>query len=909
MIDTSRLVVLVDGSSYLFRAYMAARNRDGSSRLSTRDGFDTSAIHGVTQMLAKLYNDYQPAYCGVVFDAKGKNFRHDLYPDYKANRPPMADDLRRQIEPLHELIRAIGFPLIIESGVEADDVIGTLAQRALAENYQVLISTGDKDMAQLLTHADITLLDTQKDEATTAENVAERFKVDVLRADQVIDFLALVGDTSDNIPGIPKVGPKTAAKWLETYGSIDAIIDNATKISGKVGENLRGHLGQLRLSRELATIKTDLDLDLSIADLALQPKNAEKIAQLCSRYELNKIRQRFLADEPAAAAEPPPEPIAAEYRILQSEAELQALAAELGASSSFAVDTETDSLDYTRAKLVGISVSTAAGKAAYLPIAHQLAKNLPLPAVIRALKPLLENAGIRKIGQHLKYDRHILAQHGISINGSADDTMLMSYVWNAAAVRHNMDALADYYLSLKTISFTDIAGKGAKQLTFDQIDLETAGHYACEDADITLRLYHCFSNKLNKEPRLRELYETLEAPLASVLWRMETRGVKIDTALLAAQSGEIAAKLAELEQQAYLEAGETFNLGSTKQLGEILFAKLGLPVVSKTPKGAPSTNEEALETLAAEHSAALPKIILEHRGLAKLKSTYTDKLPELISAQTGRIHTSYHQAVTSTGRLSSSDPNLQNIPVRTAEGRRIRQAFIPEAGYQILAADYSQIELRIMAHLSGDAGLIKAFEAGKDIHAATAAEIFGGSPDSIDREYRRRAKAINFGLIYGMSAFGLARQLGIARNEAAEYIDIYFARYPKVREYMDAARETARQKGYAETLLGRRLYIPDITSKNQQRRNAAERLAINAPMQGSAADIIKLAMLDIDRHWQNDADCRLIMQVHDELVFEVADAQAEALRTAVQQKMQNAYALKVPLIVDAKLGKNWDEAH
>ncbi|SUO93491.1 DNA polymerase I [Suttonella ornithocola] len=901
MLDTTRLVVLVDGSSYLFRAF------HGLPPLTNKAGHPTGALHGVIKMLAKLYDDYQPAYFGVIFDAKGKTFRHERYPSYKANRPPMPDDLRIQIEPLHALIKALGFPLIIEQGVEADDVIGTLAKRALSENYQVLISSGDKDMAQLLTHADISLIDTMKNEATTAQDVAKRFKVDQLSAEQVIDFLALVGDTSDNIPGIDKVGPKTAAKWLAQYHNIDNLIHNATKITGKIGDNLRSNLDQLRLSRELATINCDLPIATQISDLALHPQNPAKLTHLCDEYELNSIKAQYLLAPQALTSKIAPE--IKNYQTITSKDTLNALIEKLTTLPGFAIDTETNSLDYMTAKLVGISIAPTSGEAYYLPLAHQLTQNLPYQETLDALRPILENEKITKIGQHLKYDRHILARHGIELRGHIEDTMLMSYCYNSTATRHNMDALADYYLNQTTTTFEDIAGKGAKQLTFDQIELSTASQYACEDADITLQLREYFADRLAEHPTLEHLYKNIEIPVSTVLYHMEHQGVKIDAKQLAKQSQEIETTLAHLEQQAYELAGETFNLSSPKQLQEILFDKLKLPIINKTPKGQPSTNEDTLETLAKTHQAELPKIILEHRSLAKLKSTYTDKLPELINPHTGRIHTSYHQAITSTGRLSSSDPNLQNIPIRTAEGRRIRQAFIAEKSNKILAADYSQIELRIMAHLSNDKGLVKAFEQGKDIHAATAAEIFGGDPDNIDRNHRRNAKAINFGLIYGMSAFGLARQLGIARSEAAEYIELYFARYPKVREYMETARENAREKGYVETLLGRRLYIPDIHSKNPQRRNAAERLAINAPMQGSAADIIKLAMIDIDNTYSQHPDCQLIMQVHDELVFEVHAEKAESYRQQIIDKMQNAYQLKVPLIVDAAIGNNWDEAH
>lgn len=904
MLDSNRLVVLVDGSSYLFRAF------HGLPPLTNREGQPTGALHGVIKMLAKLYEDYQPVYFAVVFDAKGKTFRHEMFPAYKANRPPMPDDLRVQIEPLHELIRALGFPLIMESGVEADDVIGTLAARALAQNYQVLISSGDKDMAQLLSHADISLIDTMKNEATTAADVAQRFKVDALNANQVVDFLALVGDAADNIPGVNKVGPKTAAKWLKEYGSVENIIHNASKIGGKIGDNLRQGIEQLCLSYRLATIDCDVNITTDIADLALYSPNPTKIEQLCNQFDLNAIKQKYL--NPIKEQSPAPSPMQAteqNYQIIDNMPDLQKLIDKFSRLPHFALDTETTALNYMQAQLVGISLAHQAGEAYYLPLRHQLTQNLPYQESLAALKPLLENPAVGKIGQHIKYDRHILAKEGIELAGNIDDTMLMSYCHNSTATRHNMDDLAHYYLNYQTTSFETLAGKGAKQLTFDQIDIERAAHYACEDADITLRLYEHFSRQLAQNDSLAALYQTIEAPLSAVLYRMEARGVKIDSKRLVQQSAEIEIQLKDLESRAYDLAGSEFNLGSPKQLQEILFERLGLPVVEKTPKGQPSTNESTLEILAQEHHAALPKIILEHRSLAKLKSTYTDKLPELIQAHTGRIHTSYHQAVTSTGRLSSSDPNLQNIPVRSAEGRRIRQAFIAESGYYLLAADYSQIELRIMAHLSGDEGLIQAFKEGKDIHAATAAEIFGGDPEHIDREHRRNAKAINFGLIYGMSAFGLARQLGISRQEAAGYIDTYFARYPKVRDYMDNARSAARQQGYAETLLGRRLYIPDINSKNQQRRNAAERLAINAPMQGSAADIIKLSMLAIDRELGDNPDCRLIMQVHDELVFEVRQEAAPQYSDIIRRHMENAHALSVPLIVDIGIGSNWDEAH
>ena len=897
--DPNHLVVLVDGSSYLFRAF------HGLPPLTTRDGRPTGALHGVVKMLAKLYDDHQPAYIGVVFDAQGKTFRHDLYPAYKAHRPPMPDDLRAQIEPLHRLIEALGFPLIIEDGVEADDVIGTLAMQALAQHYQVVISSGDKDMAQLLVHADITLLDTMKNAITTADDVAARFKVDALRADQVIDYLALVGDSADNIPGVPKVGPKTAAKWLAEYNNIDNLIDHASKIPGKIGDNLRAGIPTLHLARELATINTRLELGTTIADLALQPRQPDKLAALCDTYELASIKAQYLKTPTA----PPPAPVATHYRAITTLDELDALINRLQNSDGYAIDTETDSLDYMRANLVGISVAPAPGEAYYLPLAHQLSANLPYSEALARLKPLIEAETPPKSSQHHKYDRHIFARAGIELRGIKDDTMLMSYTIDSTATRHNLDDLADYYLNHKTTTYEDLVGKGAKQLTIDQIPLEAASDYACEDADITLRLKEHLAPKLAAAPRLEALYRDLELPLAEQLYRIEERGVRIDPAALAAHSAEISDRLATLEQQAHDLAGEAFNLGSPKQLQKILYEQQNLPIIRKTPKGQPSTDEETLAELAESHGAELPRLILEHRSLAKLKSTYTDRLPELVNPQTGRIHTSYHQAVTSTGRLSSSDPNLQNIPARSDEGRRIRQAFIAADGMQILAADYSQIELRIMAHLSADPGLLAAFARGDDIHRATAAEIFGVAPEAVSREQRRDAKAINFGLIYGMSAFGLARQLNIPRGQAADYIDTYFARYPKVRDYMETTRETARRQGYVETLLGRRLYLPDINSKNPQRRQASERLAINAPMQGSAADIIKRAMLDLDRALGSRDDLHLIMQVHDELVFEIAPESSAALIPQIKTLMENAAQLSIPLIVDTGLGANWDEAH
>lgn len=916
MTDSNHLVVLVDGSSYLFRAYHAL------PKLSNKLGQPTGALHGVIKMLCKLYDDLQPAYFGVVFDAKGKTFRHEIFPEYKANRKKADPELIAQIEPLHQLVQAMGFPLIMESGVEADDVIGTLAHQALEQHYQVLISSGDKDMAQLLVNANISLLDTMKNIAITAENVHERFKVPALQASQVIDLLALMGDDSDNIPGVPKVGEKTAAKWLQEYGTLDNLLDNASRITGKVGDNLRAHLDTVRLSRQLATIKTDVSLSININDLARQPVQSERLLALCEQFELNQLK-KYANGNAAASVTPNQSPtynalpeFKPQYHTLHTLAEAEALLPLLKQAKRFALDTETTSLHYQSAELVGISLALEHDgelHAYYLPFAHQFAHNLPLHETLTLLKPLLEDKALCKIGQHLKYDRHIFARYNIELSDNFDDTMLMSYVHHSTNTRHNLDDLAQYYLNHKTITFEAIAGKGTKQLTFDQVPLETASDYACEDAAVTWRLHQLFARKLDAEPRLKALYETLERPLSTILGKMEATGVLVDAKALSAQSAWLAQNMQTLEEQAYLEAGEMFNLASPKQLQAILYDKLKLPVLVKTPKGQPSTNEEALEALCNDHP--LPRTILEHRSLAKLKSTYTDKLPELINPNTGRIHTSYHQAVTSTGRLSSSEPNLQNIPIRNEAGRKIRTAFIAPEGYQLLAADYSQIELRIMAHLSGDEGLQSAFLQGEDIHRATASEIFNTPLLEVSKEQRRNAKAINFGLIYGMSAFGLSRQLGISRYDANDYINAYFARYPKVKQFMEDIRQSALDNGYVETILGRRLYLPDINSKNAARRQASERLAINAPMQGSAADIIKLAMIAIEHELGQSAlthhsanHLRLIMQVHDELVFELAIGQ-EYLIEKIKNIMENAYQLSVPLIVDTGLGQNWDEAH
>ncbi len=894
--------ILVDGSSYLFRAFHAL------PPLTNSKGEATGATVGVINMLRKLIADYQPSHMAVVFDAPGKTFRDDLYPEYKANRPPMPEDLREQIQPTLDIIRAMGLPLLVVPDVEADDVIGTLARLAAEEGRETLVSTSDKDMAQLV-NAHVTLVNTMSDTVMDEPGVVEKFGV---RPDQIIDFLALTGDSVDNIPGVPKCGPKTAAKWLGQYETLDGVISNADAIKGKVGDNLRASLDFLPLSRTLTTIKTDVDLDQGPADL--QPQAGDPAA-LRVHYERLESRRLLASLEDGEAASESAQPATADaaYDIVLNQADLERWVERLRQADLFAFDTETTSLDYMQARIVGVSFAIEAGSAAYVPLAHSYPgapEQLDRDATLALLKPLLEDPQQHKVGQNLKYDMSVLANHGIALAGVAFDTMLESYVLNAGGGRHDMDSLAERHLNHKTIHFEDIAGKGAKQLTFDQIDIEQAGPYAAEDADITLRLHQALWPQLEQEPTLEKVLTGIEVPLLSVLSRIERTGVRLDRRMLEQQSNELARQMHDLEQQAYAIAGHTFNMGSPKQIGQIFFEELGLPVIARTPKGAPSTAESVLQEL-AEQGHELPQVILDHRGLAKLKSTYTDKLPELVDPDSGRLHTSYHQAVAATGRLSSSDPNLQNIPVRSEEGRRIRQAFIPQDGWRMLAADYSQIELRIMAHLSGDRGLLDAFAAGEDIHRATAAEVFGAdSPEAVTGEQRRSAKAINFGLIYGMSAFGLARQLGIERGAAQEYVDLYFARYPGVKDFMERTREQAREQGYVETLFGRRLYLPDIKARNQQVRAAAERTAINAPMQGTAADIIKRAMLAVDA-WIGDRQpaVRMLMQVHDELVFEVDADQVESAAAEIRRLMQGAAELEVPLVVDVGIGANWDEAH
>ena len=924
-------LVLVDGSSYLYRAFHAF------PPLTNSAGEPTGAMYGVLNMLKSLISQVQPSHIAVVFDAKGKTFRDEMFEQYKSHRPPMPDDLRKQIQPLHDIIRALGIPLLVIEGVEADDVIGTLAVAASKANQKVLISTGDKDMAQLVDD-NIMLINTMNNTLLDREAVIEKYGIP---PELIIDYLALMGDSADNIPGVAGVGEKTALGLLQGIGSMAEIYANLDKVAElpirgakKLGDKLLAEKEMADLSYRLATIKTDVALDITPEQLTLGASNNDQLTEYFGRYEFKRWLNEVMngADSitnnneqptkinhyqatPALAQNNDDETLPAiqidrsRYEALLTEADLNRWVEKLKQAKLFALDTETDNLDYMAANLVGISFALENGEAAYLPLQLDYLgapKTLEKTTALTLLKPVLENPAIQKVGQNFKYDLTIFARNGIDVQGVAFDTMLESYVLNSTG-RHNMDDLAKRYLGHQTITFEEIAGKGKNQLTFNQIPLEKAAEYAAEDADVTMKLQQVLWEKLSKEPTLEKLFKEMELPLLGVLSRMERRGVLIDSDALFLQSNEIANRLSELEEQAYVLAGQPFNLASTKQLQEILFDKLGLPVIQKTPKGAPSTNEEVLEELAFSHE--LPKVLVEHRGLSKLKSTYTDKLPQMVNPQTGRVHTSYHQAVTATGRLSSSDPNLQNIPIRNEEGRRIRQAFIAREGFTVVAADYSQIELRIMAHLSQDQGLINAFTQGKDIHRSTAAEIFGVALDEVTSEQRRNAKAINFGLIYGMSAFGLSRQLGIGRADAQSYMDLYFKRYPGVQTFMHDIREKAKAQGYVETLFGRRLYLPDINSSNGMRRKAAERVAINAPMQGTAADIIKRAMIQLDQKLQNDPDIAMIMQVHDELVFEVRSEKVAFYSELIKTQMESAADLVVPLIVEVGQGANWDEAH
>ncbi|MFT5139657.1 MAG: DNA polymerase-1 [Lysobacterales bacterium] len=892
----AKTLYLIDGSSYLYRAYHALPN------LSNSKGEPTGALLGVANMLRRLIREAQGAHIGVIFDAKGPTFRHEMYAEYKANRPPMPTELRDQIAPIHELVNTLGLPLVQVSGVEADDVIGTLATRAAAAGMTCIISTGDKDIAQLVNDR-VTLVNTMTETRMDRKGVQEKFGVN---PEQIVDFLALTGDKSDNIPGVEKCGPKTAAKWLQAYGDLDQVMANAGDIGGKIGEYLRDALEILPLSRDLATIRCDLALDVSPEQLEQVSIDQSALQKFLQRYEFSS----WLQELNKAEVEQPKE-VALNYSIISSMDKLKELIGRLDACDLFAFDTETTSLDPMRAELVGLSFSINAGEAFYIPVAHDYAgapSQLDRDEVLNALSAVLSNAAIKKVGQHIKYDMNVLSNYGVAVEGVAFDTMLESYVFNSTAGRHDMDSLALKYLGRHTTHYEEIAGKGARQISFSQVAVDVAGHYAAEDADITLQLHQHLWPRLEEDPALAGVLTELEIPLIPVLARMEQRGVLIDGKLLGEQSREMARQMMTLEEQSYEAAGQPFNLGSPKQLQQILFEKQELPVIRKTPKGQPSTAEDVLQELARDYP--LPKLILEHRSLSKLKSTYTDRLPEQINPRTGRVHTSYHQAVAATGRLSSSGPNLQNIPIRSERGRKIRKAFIAPPGQLIVAADYSQIELRIMAHLSSDAGLLKAFHEGIDVHSATAAEVFDTSYADVSPDQRRAAKAINFGLMYGMSAFGLARQLNIARGEAQDYMDRYFTRYPDVQAFMDKTREQARSQGYVETLFGRRLYLNEINASNMQRRQGAERAAINAPMQGTAADIIKRAMLTVDAWLQNEhADTYLVMQVHDELVLEVPKEKLELIKAGIIEHMSAAAELNVPLVVDVGHGLDWDSAH
>ncbi|WP_257386101.1 DNA polymerase I [Tahibacter caeni] len=912
-------LVLIDGSSYLYRAFHAL------PPLSNAAGEPTGALFGVVNMLRSTLKS-KPDYAAFVCDASGPTFRDELYPAYKANRPPMPDELRAQIEPMCRIVDALGFPILREAGVEADDVIGTLALQAAAQGIDVVVSTSDKDMAQLV-GPHVTLSNSMTNTTLNPAGVFEKFGV---HPQQIVDFLTLMGDSVDNIPGVDKCGPKTAAKWLAEYQTLDNLVANAAKIGGKIGENLRAALPQLPLSRQLATIKTDVALAQTATELKLRERDVDTLRTLYTRYGFNAALKDLDgaagngeelrgADVPAqyrkqaAVGDTALDPALAapgSYECVTGAAQLEVWLQRLRDADLIAFDTETTALDPMQAEIVGLSFAVRSGEAAYVPLAHDYPgapTQLGRDDVLAALKPLLEDENKAKLGQHAKYDINVLSRYGIRVRGVKYDSMLESYVWNSTATRHDMDSLAKRYLGYTPIPYESVAGKGAKQIPFGQVALDQATCYAAEDADVTLRLHQVLWGKLQGEPRLREVYERIEAPLIPVLARMEQRGVLVDIQALRLQSNDLARRMHEIQQHAYTIAGRSFSLDSPKQLQAILFDELKLPALVKTPTGQPSTNEEALEAVADQHE--LPRLILDYRGLAKLRSTYTDKLADNVNPRTGRVHTSYGQAIAATGRLSSSDPNLQNIPIRTEEGRRIRQAFVAPAGFRILAADYSQIELRIMAHLSGDAGLLSAFVGGQDVHRATAAEVFGLPPDQVDANQRRAAKAINFGLMYGMGAFGLARQLGIGRNEANDYIARYFARYPGVRQFMDDIREQAHRDGYVETVFGRRLYLDDIRARNPNLRAGAERAAINAPMQGTAADIIKRAMISVDGWLGERDDARMLMQVHDELVLEVREDAVAEISEGLRSRMSAAAELAVPLVVDIGVGANWDEAH
>ena len=921
-------LILIDGSSYLYRAFHAL------PPLTNAHGEPTGALFGVVNMLRATLRA-KPEYLAFVSDASGPTFRDALYDQYKAHRPPMPDDLRAQIEPMLAIVGALGFPILRIAGVEADDVIGTLAVQAQALGIEVLISTSDKDLAQLVS-PHVTLINTMSNTLTDSAGVMEKFGV---RPEQIIDFLALTGDTVDNVPGVPKCGPKTAAKWLAEYHTLDGVIENADKIGGKIGESLRAALPQLPLSRALVTIQLDVPLELGPLDLAQRDEDVTLLRELYARYGFKAALKDLEASDAQAASGADSSGLSAaiassaaghaaiglsasadaldprlsapgEYELVTTQARFDAWLLKLHAAELIAFDTETTSIDAMRAEIVGLSFSVEPGFACYIPLGHDYPgapAQLPREATLAALKPLFEDAGKAKLGQHAKYDINVLSHYGITVQGLLHDSMLESYVWNATATRHDMDTLARKYLNYETIKYEQVAGKGAKQISFSQVDLDTAGRYAAEDADVTLRLHRALWPKLASEPRLRGIYQDIEIPLVPVLAEMERRGVLIDGDVLRLQSQQLGKRMVELQQQSYKLVGHEFNLDSPKQLQAVLFDELGLPAKLKTPTGQPSTNEEALDAIADTHE--LPRLLLDYRGLAKLRSTYTDKLSGIVNPRTGRVHTSYHQGAVATGRLSSSEPNLQNIPVRTEEGRRIRQAFIAPPGWKVMAADYSQIELRIMAHLSADEGLLRAFHEGGDVHCSTAAEVFGVTPEEVSTDQRRAAKAINFGLMYGMSAFGLARQLNVDRGEASDYMARYFSRYPGVRAYMDATREQAHRDGYVETIYGRRLYLENLTSRNHGLRQGAERAAVNAPMQGSAADIIKRAMIAMAQWLKGRDDVHMLMQVHDELVFEVRADALDVVRAAVVERMCGAAELAVPLLVGVGVGDNWDEAH
>ena len=905
---TDKTLVIIDGSYYLFRAYHALPSFTNAS------GEPTGAIYGVMNMLKKAQELFQPDYFAVVFDAKGTSFRNTMYAGYKAHRPPAPDDLICQIQAVHDIIDANGIPRLVIDDVEADDVLGTLAVQACEKDIKTIMCSGDKDLCQVINDK-IHMYNSMQDRLFDPAGVLEKFEV---RTDQIIDYLALIGDKVDNVPGVPKVGPKTAVKWLNLYNNVDGVIEHADEIKGKVGESLREHIEQLKLSRELVTLKTDVELDFGPEDLLLKSPDHQQLKQLYTRWQFRSwLIQLERAEEAQAESfdeivEQEVQPsVEKNYQTILDNNEFEAWLKRLQEAELFAFDTETNSLNYMSAEIVGVSFAIVAGEAAYVPCAHQYdgaPEQLGRDFVLGALKPLLESPKHKKLGHHLKYDKHVLKNHGIDLQGVAHDSMLESYVLNSTASRHDMDSLALLYLNHTTTHYEDVAGKGAKQITFDKVELDKAGPYAAEDADITLQLHQNLSRELNKHSGLQKLYSELEVPLSQVLCKIEDNGVLVDEFMLNRQSEELQQGMDTIKAEAVELVGEDFNIDSPKQIQAILFEKMQLPVISKTAKGQPSTAESVLQELAHEHE--LPALILKHRSLSKLKSTYTDKLPLQIHPKTGRVHTSYHQAVAATGRLSSSDPNLQNIPIRTAEGRRIREAFIAPEGYKILAADYSQIELRIMAHLSGDNGLLTAFAEGKDIHRSTAAEVFACNEDAVSQEQRRAAKAINFGLIYGMSAFGLAKQLGISRKEAQEYVDLYFSYYPGVKQYMEEIRLKAREQGYVETVFQRRLYLPEINARNAMRRQYAERTAINAPMQGTAADIIKRAMLATDLWLQQEkVPARIIMQVHDELVLEVKEGELDSVTARLKELMITAAELDVPLDVDVGIGENWDQAH